>query len=544
MKKNLFYLFALICSMSLFTACSDDDDDTWQQIPQTELSGDKADLTVNGVKSTSGSVQMSVKNESEGILTLKNVIPGYENVPVNVELQKQSGDSFIFAGTAKLNTAPAITKEAASVPAIMTVEVSGIVYLDGSIKVDMKASGLGLYVGTYNGEKLALKYGGSVMIGKTAVLSAVDGSNMELVLQGVVPGEDQVKISNVQPDASGSFSGEATTAANNTVKYSGSFSAATGVLSLELNATLANTSDWAKTYELASYSTVEGFECMGMTLANYPVAGALYSTWKVNVMEEGVVTEKPEEYVDLMTGLFRCLGGALLPQTLHGVTLSADGNITADYVAKPNIVFEASWMMGVIMSGAFPTQNTIKDLVAESGWTTSPKNLAYWFPKDGKIYVKLDIASILATVGGENMGNLSGIIEQVLNGQPAMIKELLKTVGFDLDKVSDASFEHLLGMVKNGFPMVPVSKDGHTYLYLDKDVFDTLFKINNTGDVDAWGDPVYASDFIYIWDALAASGILPEEAKAAGIFVQLIGNYWNLSAQTSEFNLGLDLIAK
>ena len=27
MKKNLFYLFALICSMSLFIACSDDDPD-------------------------------------------------------------------------------------------------------------------------------------------------------------------------------------------------------------------------------------------------------------------------------------------------------------------------------------------------------------------------------------------------------------------------------------------------------------------------------------------------------------------------------------
>ena len=27
MKKNLFYLFALICSMSLFTACDDDDDE-------------------------------------------------------------------------------------------------------------------------------------------------------------------------------------------------------------------------------------------------------------------------------------------------------------------------------------------------------------------------------------------------------------------------------------------------------------------------------------------------------------------------------------
>ena len=31
MKKNLFYLFALICSMSLFTACSDDDDDKLEE---------------------------------------------------------------------------------------------------------------------------------------------------------------------------------------------------------------------------------------------------------------------------------------------------------------------------------------------------------------------------------------------------------------------------------------------------------------------------------------------------------------------------------
>lgn len=34
MKKNLFYLFALICSMSLFTACSSDDDDNKSAIEQ------------------------------------------------------------------------------------------------------------------------------------------------------------------------------------------------------------------------------------------------------------------------------------------------------------------------------------------------------------------------------------------------------------------------------------------------------------------------------------------------------------------------------
>lgn len=38
MKKNLFYLFVLICSMSLFTACSDDNDEKVAcPVPQTEF---------------------------------------------------------------------------------------------------------------------------------------------------------------------------------------------------------------------------------------------------------------------------------------------------------------------------------------------------------------------------------------------------------------------------------------------------------------------------------------------------------------------------
>ena len=37
MKKNLLYLFALICSVSLFTACSDDDDKSWQELNKGEI---------------------------------------------------------------------------------------------------------------------------------------------------------------------------------------------------------------------------------------------------------------------------------------------------------------------------------------------------------------------------------------------------------------------------------------------------------------------------------------------------------------------------
>ena len=43
MKKNLFYyLFAVICSVTLFTSCSDDDDEIMvNPVPQTALSGEK-----------------------------------------------------------------------------------------------------------------------------------------------------------------------------------------------------------------------------------------------------------------------------------------------------------------------------------------------------------------------------------------------------------------------------------------------------------------------------------------------------------------------
>lgn len=55
MKKNLFYLFALICSMSLFTACSDDDEKvkdpivgTWKVLP---VETDDTDAVIGGALS-------------------------------------------------------------------------------------------------------------------------------------------------------------------------------------------------------------------------------------------------------------------------------------------------------------------------------------------------------------------------------------------------------------------------------------------------------------------------------------------------------------
>lgn len=55
MKKNLFYLFALVCSLSLFTACSNDDDEkdelTIEQVIEQNLAGTydgKLAIAING----------------------------------------------------------------------------------------------------------------------------------------------------------------------------------------------------------------------------------------------------------------------------------------------------------------------------------------------------------------------------------------------------------------------------------------------------------------------------------------------------------------
>ena len=49
MKKSLLYLFMLVCSVTLFTGCSDDDDTEFVQV--TDISGDyqgRLVVSING----------------------------------------------------------------------------------------------------------------------------------------------------------------------------------------------------------------------------------------------------------------------------------------------------------------------------------------------------------------------------------------------------------------------------------------------------------------------------------------------------------------
>lgn len=116
MKKNLFFLFALICSVSLFTACSDDDDNkggvavekvngtyeanslelTYSGAPLTgkraifhSADGQNATITLSGAALSLFRSDLGLNNPS--------VIPGEASTTLNVSL-KPSGESYTFDG--------------------------------------------------------------------------------------------------------------------------------------------------------------------------------------------------------------------------------------------------------------------------------------------------------------------------------------------------------------------------------------------------------------------------------------------------------------
>ena len=136
MMKNKF-LFLLVLGLVFLAGCSDDDEPEWKKIPQEEISAQNIALEINGEKASSGTVQMTVKSESEAVLNMKNVIPGYAEIPVEVTLEKLADNSFAFTGEKGLTTPPAMmtVRSTASVPVILYVKVDGKVSLDGKASV-------------------------------------------------------------------------------------------------------------------------------------------------------------------------------------------------------------------------------------------------------------------------------------------------------------------------------------------------------------------------------------------------------------------------
>ncbi len=112
MKKNLFLLFALICSMSLFTACSDDDEPDYTPVIEEELAGNykgTLDVAIDGTTIAQGmpqritvtgagttAINLSLTNFSFSGIQVGDV--ALENCPMT-----QNGTTYDFTGTTSLS---------------------------------------------------------------------------------------------------------------------------------------------------------------------------------------------------------------------------------------------------------------------------------------------------------------------------------------------------------------------------------------------------------------------------------------------------------
>lgn len=105
MKKSLFYLFALICSMGLFTGCSEDNPD-YTKVIETEIAGGyKGELKVNVDGQELGSSYQKITVEKAGATAINLYIKNFSfmGIPVgNVDLLNcplsESGSTYTFTG--------------------------------------------------------------------------------------------------------------------------------------------------------------------------------------------------------------------------------------------------------------------------------------------------------------------------------------------------------------------------------------------------------------------------------------------------------------
>lgn len=377
---------------------------------------------------------------------------------------------------------------------------------------------------------LNMTYGGAALIGKQVKFSTTNSKTATLTLTDVIPGQAETTIDDIQLvedndkyTFEGTTSISRSTASQGSIAYNGSVKK--GELTLNLTVTMPDSQGWAKTYQLGDYTTIaDGQNLVVATGAGY-----------VNY----VITNDGKED-DSQGQLYKSMLSLMLPQVLQSVTLELDGNVRANYVTGNDIQFEMDWIFSFLGPTKVPSEEVFTALIPTEGWIQSPKNLAYWFEKDGRLYLKLDIPAIIAQAGGSaGDATISTIINTILNENVATIKALLEGVLPGISEISDATFTMLLDWVKNGIPLNIKATGGHTYIYLDRSAFDTIMVDNETSKEDyEYGQK---ADLMKLMTLLIQAELIPEEYNGIIFLVAGMCQNW---PNTSSFDLGLDLIAQ
>ncbi len=339
---------------------------------------------------------------------------------------------------------------------------------------------------------LVLTYNGETMIGKSVDFSTVTGETAIVTLYDILPGEKALKIMSIplSGDTEGySFSGNSKgNETLSTFRYEGRVTK--GKLTLNISdIQMANAELWANTYKLPAVvngtkriiDTNDSWEYIWKEVDGQVLNAPCYFYADVEASESGAATQTWGSTIQNIVSY-------ILPQVLQEVTLGVDGNITASYSTEPLSGIDIMTILGFL--GTPITQDMITPNIVDRTYIPSPKGFAYWFQKDGKLMLKLDLGNIIASIAGNSdkymdANIINAIIEAVSQMDAMKLKELLATLNQSLKNetleflvnINDTSFKTIFNWLTTGIPMQVTLKEGHTYIYLDKEGFTPIAKL-------------------------------------------------------------------
>lgn len=358
---------------------------------------------------------------------------------------------------------------------------------------------------------LSLTYSGEEMTGKSVDFSTVKGESANITLYDIIPGESALTLINIPitGDATGySFSGNGSgNVTEATFNYNGRVEK--GRLTINLtDIKIGNSSQWAKTYSISPITYGRGKDIgynsdtdqyEWIESENRIITAPLYTDMDVeNWNNEDV--QNVFLYANI-TGGMRGIGSYFIAQLLNGITLEADGNISAKYTSDEMYIGDKKFseastndIVAFIASKLFSstTQEDIDKVTTGIGrkYIDSPRGLIYWYSMNDHLFVKLDLPAIITKIMQDqgkivDKNLIATLTELILKSDPIQLKQLLATINKELNNsiitilvnIDNNDFQTVFSWIKDGIPTRIETVDGNTRIFVEKEVLTPVINL-------------------------------------------------------------------
>ena len=264
-----------------------------------------------------------------------------------------------------------------------------------------------------SGENATLTVNGQSGTSGSVQLTAASATQGTLLLENVLPGYAAIEMEvtlTERPDGTFDLAGEKglttppamiTKAADEPVIFQVSAAgniSPEGKASITLTSVLSTEAQGGLTgaWDLLKKVTVDDYGAL--------LTAPVLATWSAKDLEQ--------PNAEQLATTVRTIASTLLYQFLHSVTFSKEGTATAEYRKLGEEFDFQSEIMNCMFYGFEYDEDYnpigIADLHPDIPWLDSPKNLLYWYVKDGYLYVVPDIAAILAQIKEDSGSDVSG----------------------------------------------------------------------------------------------------------------------------------------